>query len=1194
MYLKSLELYGFKSFPDRVKIDFGAGMTGIVGPNGSGKSNVSDAIRWVLGEQSSKMLRGNKTEDVVFSGTEKRKPLGLAEVSLVFDNTAHFLKNDADEVTITRRYYLSGESEYRINKKQVRLRDVRELFMDTGLGRDGYSVIGQGKIDEILSQKSEDRREIFEEAAGISKYRSRKDEAERKLRDAADNLARLADIVSELETQIAPLEKKAAKAAAYLLIHDELRELETDIWCERLEELKLALTKTTGSLTICETMLSEARLAQEKLYAESEQLTEEIGESDRKAESLRQTLHTLESLLAEENSAAAAAAATLEQLMHQRERLERELAQREDLGDTLLKQLEEREAVLSDAKEKADLCNVGLTELYERSAQLSEDVSDSVRRLDGIRALEAAAQLNIADAQTALSANRTLDSELVLRLKEEDAQLVAAKDAYESEAAQANILAGRVSEQEDTVSSLQNTINGYRMILSKREEAAKTAGDERMRLTMEASNLTSRMKMLSDLQRDYEGYSKAVKVLMQLHARGSMPGLCGTVGELITVDGEHTLAIETALGAAMQNIVTQTDEDAKEAINYLKRNDIGRATFLPISAVRGSVLKENGLENEAGFVGLAVDLCSFAPMYQGVFDSLLGRTAVFERLDSAMRTARKFNHRFRIVTLDGQVINAGGSMTGGSAGRNTGILSRANEINQLDEKVQKLADRKKQAETRAEESERQLKEIRYQTELAENEKRVADDKLLSLRLAAEQQQRSLQAAYMRIAAAENNRAHVAERISALAAQKDTLEQAIQKATAEAVDLRAKAEALTGEQTDTERRRSTLAETITEQRVQLAALAAQVDSQQSAVDALKAQIAAAQEEGANVRAEIRTIGDRVDELTAEADARSTIINGYREQIQVTDAETKDVLARRMDQEARRNAADASARTTSDRIIELEREFTRLETARNDGENEQNRITVQMWENYELTPGEAALRARPVENRQQTTKRIAELRAKKRSLGDVDTGAIDELKQVKERHEYLTAQQSDLEKSSHELTELIDNITEEMKTLFEKTFDEINDSFGTVFREIFGGGRAELVLADRSDLLNCGIEIHVQPPGKSLKFLSLLSGGEKALVAIALYFSILRIRPAPFCILDEIDAALDEQNVARFATYLSRFSEKTQFILITHRRGTMEMSDRIYGITMQEQGISKIIPLNMAEVEKRFMKNVPQAN
>lgn len=1194
MYLKSLELYGFKSFPDRVKIDFGAGMTGIVGPNGSGKSNVSDAIRWVLGEQSSKMLRGNKTEDVVFSGTEKRKPLGLAEVSLVFDNTAHFLKNDADEVTITRRYYLSGESEYRINKKQVRLRDVRELFMDTGLGRDGYSVIGQGKIDEILSQKSEDRREIFEEAAGISKYRSRKDEAERKLRDAADNLARLADIVSELETQIAPLEKKAAKAAAYLLIHDELRELETDIWCERLEELKLALTKTTGSLTICETMLSEARLAQEKLYAESEHLTEEIGESDRKAESLRQTLHTLEALLAEENSAAAAAAATLEQLTHQRERLERELAQREDLGDTLLKQLEEREAALFDAKEKADLCNAGLTELYERSAQLSEDVSDSVRRLDGIRALEAAAQLNIADAQTALSANRTLESELVLRLKEEDAQLVAAKDAYESEKAQADILAGRVSEQEDAVSSLQNTINGYRMILSKREEAAKTAGDERLRLTMEASNLTSRMKMLSDLQRDYEGYSKAVKVLMQLHARGSMPGLCGTVGELITVDSEHTLAIETALGAAMQNIVTQTDEDAKEAINYLKRNDIGRATFLPISAVRGSVLKENGLENEAGFVGLAVDLCSFAPMYQGVFNSLLGRTAVFERLDSAMRTARKFNHRFRIVTLDGQVINAGGSMTGGSAGRNTGILSRANEINQLDEKVQKLAERKKQAESRAEESERQLKEVRYQTELAENEKRAADDKLLSLRLAGEQQQRSLQAAYMRIAAAENNRANVAERISALAAQKDTLEQAIQKATAEATDLRAKAEALTGEQTDTERRRSTLAETITEQRVQLAALAAQVDSQQSAVDALKTQIAAAQEEGANVRTEIRAIGDRVDELTAEADARSTVINGYREQIEVADAETKEVLARRMDQEARRNAADASARTTSDRIIELEREFTRLETARNDGENEQNRITVQMWENYELTPGEAALRARPVENRQQTTKRIAELRAKKRSLGDVDTGAIDELKQVKERHTYLTAQQSDLEKSSHELTELIDNITEEMKTLFEKTFDEINDSFGTVFREIFGGGRAELVLADRSDLLNCGIEIHVQPPGKSLKFLSLLSGGEKALVAIALYFSILRIRPAPFCILDEIDAALDEQNVARFATYLSRFSEKTQFILITHRRGTMEMSDRIYGITMQEQGISKIIPLNMAEVEKRFMKNAPQAN
>ncbi|MBQ4048858.1 MAG: chromosome segregation protein SMC [Clostridia bacterium] len=1194
MYLKSLELYGFKSFPDRVKIDFGSGMTGIVGPNGSGKSNISDAIRWVLGEQSSKMLRGNKTEDVVFSGTEKRKPLGLAEVSLVFDNTANFLKHDADEVTITRRYYLSGESEYRINKKQVRLRDVRELFMDTGLGRDGYSVIGQGKIDEILSQKSEDRREIFEEAAGISKYRSRKDEAERKLRDAADNLARLADIVSELETQIAPLEKKAAKAAAYLLIHDELRELETDIWCERLEELKVALTKTTGSLTICETMLSEARLAQEKLYAESEQLTEEIGESDREAESLRQALHSLEALLAEENSAAAAAAATLEQLTQQRERLERELAQREGAGSALERELAQREESLSDAKIKADACSAGLTELYERSAQLSEDVSDSAQRLDGIRALEAAAQLNITDAQSALSANRTLDAELAVRLREEDALLSAAREARAGEKAQVDVFTKRVSEQAEAVAGLQNTINGYRMILAKREESAKHAADEKMRLTMESSNLTSRMKMLSDLQRDYEGYSKAVKVLMQLHARGSMPGLCGTVGELIAVDGEHTLAIETALGAAMQNIITQTDEDAKEAINYLKRNDIGRATFLPISAVHGSVLKENGLESEAGFVGLAVDLCSFAPIYQGVFNSLLGRTAVFERLDSAMRTARRFNHRFRIVTLDGQVINAGGSMTGGSAGRNTGILSRANEIHLLDEKVQQLADRRKQVETRADEAERQLKEIRYQTELAETEKRTADDKLLSLRLAAEQQQRSLQAADERIRSVEENHTRLTERVTELAAQRNTLEATIRSATAEANELRAKADALAGEQTDTERRRSSLAEMITEQRVQLAALTAQVDSQQSAVNALKAQIAAAAAEGENVRGEIAAIEARVETLTAEDEARAVVLQGYRDQIQTTEAETKVVIARRMDQEARRSAADAGARSTSDRIIELEREFTRLENTRNDGENEQNRITTQMWENYELTPGEAALRARPVENKTQMTKRIAELRAKKRSLGDVDTGAIDELKQVKERHSYLTAQQSDLEKSSHELTELIENITEEMKTLFEKTFDEINDSFGTVFREIFGGGRAELVLADRSDLLNCGIEIHVQPPGKSLKFLSLLSGGEKALVAIALYFSILRIRPAPFCILDEIDAALDEQNVARFATYLSRFSGKTQFILITHRRGTMEMSDRIYGITMQEQGISKVIPLNMAEVEKRFMKNAPQAN
>lgn len=1190
MYLKSLELYGFKSFPDRVKIDFGSGSTGIVGPNGSGKSNISDAIRWVLGEQSSKMLRGNKTEDVVFSGTEKRKPLGLAEVSLVFDNTAHFLKSDADEVTITRRYYLSGDSEYRINKKQVRLKDVRELFMDTGLGRDGYSIIGQGKIDEILSQKSEDRREIFEEAAGISKYRARKEEAERKLSDSADNLTRLADIISELEVQIAPLEKKAARAVAYLLLHDELRDLETDLWSERLEELKTQITKANGSLKICETMLSDARISLERLYAESESAAQAIAEGDRKAEELRQTLRTQESELAALDSAAAADEATVKQMEAQIERLKRELLSRADAVAALEQQRDDSSVSFQKIQQQKTACETALQTLYEQSASLLKDIGDSEQRLEGLRAEETAARMDVNDAKNALAAIQTLQTELKQRQTEETDALAAAKAEYAAEQAAGKTIDERKQQQAETVAALKNTLNGYQMIAQRREAAAKQAGDEKLRLTLDANNLTARHKMLTELQRDYEGYSKAVKTLMHLHSRGAMPGICGTVGELIGVGAEHALAIETALGGALQNVVTQTDEDAKEAIEYLKRNDAGRATFLPVSAIRGSVLQEQGLTEEPGFVGVASELCTFDPAYTGIFRSLLGRTAVFERLDSAVRTARKRGHRFRIVTLDGQVISAGGAMTGGSAGRNTGILSRANEIHALEEKLQILAEQKKQADLQSEEAERQLKEVRYQVSSAEDEIRAAEDKLLSLRLAAEQQEKLLSASGEKVTALAQNSERTRQRADELSHQTKELLTRIDEAAARADALHQQAEALANVQSDTAHRRDTLSESITEQRVQLAALTTQTDLLSSTIESLTSQIRDSRSAGRNVQAEMDELSAGINRLAAEQNNRQHQQAEARQRIQTLEQETATLLKARLDREARKTEADASARTVSDRVIDLEREYTRLKSAADDGEQERKRISDQMWENYELTPGEAAARAKPVENRAQAQRRISELKAKKKALGDVDTGAIDELNQVKERYAYLTAQQSDLEKSARELTDLIDGITDEMKTLFEKTFDEINDSFGTVFREIFGGGRAELSLADRSDVLNCGIEIHVQPPGKSLKFLSLLSGGEKALVAIALYFSILRIHPAPFCVLDEIDAALDEKNVARFAAYLSRFSDRTQFILITHRRGTMEIAGRIYGITMQEQGISKVIPLDMAEVEKRFMKNV----
>lgn len=1193
MYLKSLELYGFKSFPDRVKIDFGSGSTGIVGPNGSGKSNISDAIRWVLGEQSSKMLRGNKTEDVVFSGTEKRKPLGMAEVSLVFDNTAHFLKSDADEVTITRRYYLSGESEYRINKKQVRLKDVRELFMDTGLGRDGYSVIGQGKIDEILSQKSEDRREIFEEAAGISKYRVRKEEAERKLTNAADNLTRLADIISELEVQIVPLEKKAARAATYLLLHDELRDLETDIWSERLEELKTQMTKASGNLKICETMLAESRISLERFYQEAEEATEAVAEGNSKAEMLRQTLREQEASLSELDADAAAAGANVQHLESQKTRLSKELTEKESTGEQYRQQLQKNLDDLAQLEQQKMACEDRLNQLYAQSETLAREIGDSARQLEGLRAEEAILHMDIEEAKNDLSAVQTLSSELEMRQSEEADGLATARSELETEQATAATVISHRARQQEKVDELRNAWNGYQLLVKRRETASKETNDEKLRLTMEVSNLTSRHKMLSDLQRDYEGYSKAVKTLMQLHSRGTMPGICGTVGELIRVNPEHTLAIETALGGALQNVVTRTEEDAKAAIEYLKRSDAGRATFLPVSAIRGNVLQENGLSAEPGFVGIAVELCTFEPTYTGIFHSLLGRTAVFDSLDSAVRTAKKRGHRFRIVTLDGQVINAGGSMTGGSAGRNTGILSRANDIQKLEENLRTLTEQKKQAEKRVEEAERRLKEVRYQLTSAEDEIRSAEDQLLSLNLAVQQQEKLILSGQEKVETLSRNRERTRERAAELERQAVELQNRIRELTAHMDELREKTQTLSGQQSDSEQQRNTLSESITDERVRLASLTTQTDYLCATVETVKKQIADAQMAGRDVQSEMEKITDDLRRLKEEQTVRTARQAECRNAIHTLEADVERLQKQRMADEARKTESDANARTVSERVIQMEREYTRLETIVNDGEQERKRISDQMWEQYELTPGEAAARAKPVENRAQVQRRIAELKSKKRALGDVDTGAIDELKQLKERYAYLTAQQADLAKSTQELTDLIDGITNEMKTLFETTFDEVSESFGTVFREIFGGGRAELVLADRSDVLNCGIEIHVQPPGKSLKILSLLSGGEKALVAIALYFSILRIRPAPFCVLDEIDAALDEKNVARFAAYLNRFAQKTQFILITHRRGTMEIADRIYGITMQEQGISKVIPLDMAEVEKRFMKQTEGA-
>lgn len=1189
MFLKSLELFGFKSFPDKIKIEFGSGMTGIVGPNGSGKSNISDAIRWVLGEQSSRLLRGNRMEDVIFDGTEKRNPLGFAEVILTIDNQKRTIGMDCDEITVSRRYYRSGESEYMINKKPVRLRDVYELFMDTGLGRDGYSIIGQGRIDEILSQKSEDRREIFEEAAGISKYRARKEEAERKLESASENLVRLTDITNELALQIEPLKKKAEKAALFLKIHDELRELEIDLWVARISSLKTEINKLSGGIKITELLLSESKTKLEKLYAESEDTAAQLTRLDADAEKARSDLRETESALSKEESASAVLKTEIANDTERAERITRELAERDNRDESLRARLVEREAERAAAEQSIEKLNAELDALIENAGKSANAIDDLDTKLSGLRAMETVLSMNASDAQTELASARTKIEELRARCDELEKNAEASEEELSREKALGEKLASDIAAQQSKLSDAENVISGYALMVKNREARFNKENDDKTAVMAEMNAASSRLNMLKDLEREYEGYSKSVKTVMQIADRGGLSGIIGTVGTLLKVPDAYAIAVETALGGALQNIVTETEENAREAIDILKERDGGRATFLPVSSVKGARLNESGLDSQEGYIGIAVDLCGFDKKLEGVFCQLLGRTVIADRLENAIKIARRFSQRFRIVTLDGQVINAGGAITGGSTARSIGILSRANEIERLTEKLKDLAEKKKSAEARTAEAQRMLTGARYSLEQASGEKREAEDALLALKSTQAQQQLLYDSLFSRKAAVEEEKGRALQRIAEMEAECGKLEAKVASINGEIEVRRAEAETLSKGRESEAAKNAELAAKITAKRVELAAAEASKKAVEKSIEEVNELISNATEDRAAREKELSDINEKIRLEKLRLYELDEKIRVFKTAVTLKEEAINGIVSERFELESKRSGLDADIRRANDSILNTERELNCLTGKKTACEDEIKNIGDKMWESYELTPGEAAERARPVDNVSAAQKRVAELKSRKKSLGDVDLGSVEELKKVTERYEYLSSQKSDIEKSSAELEKLIDGITDEMKNLFTDVFTQINSNFGVTFREMFGGGSAELILEDPTDVLNCGIEIKVSPPGKSVKYLSLLSGGEKALVAIALYFAILKVHPSPFCVLDEIDAALDEVNVARFSAYVKKLTENTQFILMTHRRGTMEAADKLYGVTMQEKGISRLITVDLDEIDRRILKN-----
>ena len=1189
MYLKSLDLQGFKSFPDKIRLQFDGAITAIVGPNGSGKSNISDAIRWVMGEQSSKSLRGVKMEDVIFGGTLKRPQLGFAEASLVFDNTDRYFAIDSDEVMVTRRFYRSGENEFYLNKQSVRLRDVNELFMDTGLGKEGYSNISQGRIDEILSVKSTDRREIFEEAAGISKYRHRKEETERRLERTEDNLLRINDKISELELQVGPLREQSEKAKKYLALRDELKGQEVALWLHSLESLAAAAQKAEEDYNAAAFILNQEHENLDALYQRSERLNAELRERDAETENRRERISEAEAELQRISGRADVLEGERRNALDNLSRLRQELSDEDGRRSDLRNQILERRNRLGSIDVETRDLELRLAEIRKELDELTASSEGMNRSYLELRNRHAACVADLAAKRSDIAAL----AEALERSRDREKELCADRDAAQARQVETEekraACRKALSAAREQADGCKNSLAGYALRQKSREEKAEQLRQELQDCGVKLDTANSRLHLFREMEREYEGFSKAVKFVMQQAEAGSLRNIHGPVSRLLQTDDRYSVAMEIALGSAMQHVVVSAEEDAKQAIQQLKLRDVGRATFLPLSAMEGRVLQEQGIENCRGFVGIASALVRYDERYRPVIENLLGRTVITETLDDAISMARRYKNRFKIVTLDGQVMNAGGSMTGGSVSHSAGVLSRANEISRLESQIAKLTAQKEELARQSAEANRQRDLVGFEQTTIQGKLREFEDQIL--RLEGEEKQYNVLFDAICQAGAGNQR-----EIDTLTAQigtderrRDALRRESEILEARERELSTSIEALSVDQNALSQEGSGLTDELTEKKMAVAGLNAEkltametLRRLEELASAMEGDRSQKQELIDDLEAQMQTLEDRIKENKKALDeqaARNEILRTAH----------REALEQRNELEAQRTAADRDAQQKNKDIVDLERECARLEAKKNTSRLEEKQIVDKLWDTYELTPSTAPAQAAALESVAAANRKVAELRRKLHGLGTPNLGAIEEFERVNERYTYLSGQRDDVLQSKRDLEGIIRDITKQMTEIFVSEFTRINRYFGETFVEMFGGGRASLELEDPNDPLSCGIEIKVQPPGKQLKTITLLSGGEKAFVAIALYFSILKVRPTPFCMLDEIDAALDDRNVERFSNYLRQLCAKTQFIVITHRRGTMEEADALFGVTMQEQGVSKILHLDLDELEKELGLN-----
>jgi chromosome segregation protein len=1186
MRLKSLEIQGFKTFPDKTKLSFEQGITAVVGPNGSGKSNTSDAIRWVLGEQSPKSLRCSKMEDVVFNGTDTRKRQGYAEVTLNIDNSDRMLDFNGDEIAVTRRYYRSGESEYLINKAAVRLKDINELFMDTGLGRDGYSMIGQGKIDSIVSSKSEERREIFEEAAGISRYRYRKIEAERKLKSTEENLFRLRDIVTELEERVGPLQKQSEKAQQFLTYSEEKRGLEIALWLLTLDKSQDELKAQDEKISIAKTQYDDAEKALADIQTETEDIYRKNGELSSKIESTRAEIAEYESKISQKRSLVSVAQ---NDILHNNEniaRIENEILQADQSAEDLVSKIEEKQETIAALDSKVIEKQKKYSEISEQLNAINLDSSKSGDVLQELTAELSVLTSKSADARVIDMTSEGTINELMARIDSLTSSNSESQEQISSMTQMLDSYNTKILATENEVEGLKNSIEGLELKLSSREKKRRELKEESDRLSLDVKEHLRKISFLENLERNLEGFSKSVKTVVNASSHGKLRGICGPVSRVISVPAKYGTAIETALGAAMQNIVTNTDEDAKQAIRFLKSTDGGRATFLPLNTIKARELRENGLDDCYGFVGIAAELCSCEDKYKGILYSLLGKIVIADDLNCATAIAKKYSYRFKIVTLDGQVVNAGGSLTGGSLNRNMGLLSRASEIETLKQQTAQLQQNAKEAEATSEKIAQEYAAV--EAELLGIKADISNKQQDLVRLQAEKRACENELSNSKLFLNNSTK-----EINDCEQRINTLKESRQKAKEELADLNIKianaeekVNAVTGNRAELTSKREEFSTLL--QNIRLEIMTAQKD-----IDVLNSEIVFAQDSSLNhnehkeqlnnqillIKQKIAETEEKISEYEKEIESYVSMQEKLGKSIEEINAQ-RDLFEKRTVEIRSFERDKMSERETSGR------ELARLEERKINLQKQYDDIISKLWEEYELTKREAQETAIEIEDSQKAQKRLNELKQKIKGLGNVNVAAIEEYKEVSERYEFMSAQVNDVEKSKREIERLISDLTKQMKEVFIESFDQINKNFTFTFKELFGGGTASLSLSDPENILTSGIDILVHPPGKIVVHLDALSGGEKALVAIALYFAIMKVRPAPFCVMDEIEAALDDVNVYRFASYLRKLTENTQFILITHRRGTMEEADVLYGVTMQDEGISKLLELRSTEVAEKL--------